>query len=195
MSSYISEAINELEFRKLQIENAISVLKEIEPSLEPSIKTAFINEQRQDKESETFKSAVDNRINEKSEESVIQKEDIIKCIFVEERDDGVDSDLIPVPGKEYRVIDILRKGKKKIGYEVLDDESDNKIRMFMFPHELELLRKRRKSPPRVMLPSILKKCACGEDVVLLLNNAGTDFECICESCGETFKEKNTKRKG
>lgn len=192
MSSAIQDVINDLEFRKIQIENAIAVLRELEFGSTQS--------PPKDEESRRFECSQDNNFESsvtdiiKQSESGIQREDIVKCVHVEERDLGVDEDLIPEVGHEYRVISVLKKGKKILGYEVLDDKSDNKIRMPMFPNEIQLLRKRKKKPPRVMIPSVIKKCECGDDIVLLLNKEETHFECVCENCGVSVKEKRVKPK-
>ena len=112
----------------------------------------------------------------------IQSEDIVQCVHVVERDDGLEEDMTPILGHEYRVIEVLKKGPNVMAYHVLDDKADTKIRIPVFPNEIKLLRKKpplRPEERRVMRPSVIKKCDCGEDAALLLSEDETKYEGEC----------------
>ncbi len=110
----------------------------------------------------------------------IQNEDIVKCVKLHPRDPGADCDL--VVGNEYRVIGSIRKGGEILYYEVLDDNSDVKIRIQTYPDEIELVRKHVPPPPRKQVFETTKKCPeCGEISSLELN--GSQYSGECTKCG------------
>ena len=116
----------------------------------------------------------------------IEREDIVKCIKKYERDPGADDDL--VIGNEYRILDIKKKNGEVIQYDVLDDNADMRIRIPVFPDEIELTRKRIIQPKRSVVPDMIKKCGqCKEENALLKVSEGR-YEGICEKCGSRLIE-------
>lgn len=115
----------------------------------------------------------------------IQREDQVKCIRQEKDIDGNVNEEIEV-GKIYRVIDIIKKNKRVSYYEVLNDEKNDKIRIAVFPSEIELFKKFvRTTPPRKMTFEMIERCDCGTQVAVLLN--GDFYEGVCEVCNNTLK--------
>lgn len=115
----------------------------------------------------------------------IAREDQVKCIRQEKDIDGNVNEEIEV-GKIYRVIDIIKKNKRVSYYEVLNDEKNDKIRIAVFPSEIELFKKFvRTTPPRKMTFEMIERCDCGTQVAVLLN--GDFYEGVCEVCNNTLK--------
>lgn len=120
----------------------------------------------------------------------IQREDIVTCIRQEKDIDGNVNDEIEI-GKQYRVIDIIKKAGKILYYEVLDDAKGDRIRVPILPSEVELTKKFvRTNPPRKEVFEITKKCTCGEIVVLTLNE--NIYEGTCEVCRENHSQVRGK---
>lgn len=118
--------------------------------------------------------------------NTIQREDIVTCVRQEKDIDGNVNEEIEV-GKQYRVIEIVKKAGKVIYYEVLDDAKGDRIRIQILPSEVELFKKYvRTTPPRKEVFEITKTCDCGEIVSLSLN--GETYEGVCEECRATHKE-------
>lgn len=126
--------------------------------------------------------------------NVIAREDTVKCVNVVERDVGLESDMIPKVGKEYRILNIIKRDGKVSLYEVLDDAADNKIRIPVFPSEVELAKKFVPPPPRKMTYSVTRKCSCGEVNAIDLNNDGEKYSGVCMSCGLVIEEKRSLQK-
>jgi hypothetical protein len=120
----------------------------------------------------------------------IEREDIVRCVKVNERDVGIDVDKIPVIGKEYRILKIHRKNGAAHYYEVLDDKSETPILVPMFPDEVELLRKHTPQEKKSVLSQIVK-CTCGEDVAIELN--GEVYMGICTKCGCALSKERAKQ--
>ena len=122
---------------------------------------------------------------------IIEKEDFVRLIRLDEGRNKEQSCLLVV-GNEYRVISIISTGvtlpgRKDItrmvnGYDVVDDLSDSPERTRVFPHEVELSRKR--TSPIVkkvsMIEEILPCPMCSVPNALGLQ--GTDFKGICTAC-------------
>ena len=118
---------------------------------------------------------------------VIEREDIVKCIRLEKDLDGNVNEDIAV-GKTYRVIEIIKKDKNVVFYEVLDDEKNNKIRISVLPSEVILFKKFvRTSAPRVQNLETIEKCTCGADVCLTSSISGKVYEGTCETCRNIIK--------
>lgn len=118
---------------------------------------------------------------------VIEREDIVKCIRLEKDLDGNVNEDITV-GKTYRVIEIIKKDKNVVLYEVLDDEKNNKIRISVLPSEVMLFRKSvRTSAPRVQNLETIEKCTCGADVCLASSIGGKVYEGTCDTCRNVIK--------
>lgn len=116
----------------------------------------------------------------------IEREDIVKCVKLHPRDPEAGCEL--TVGNEYRVIDISKQKGVIAYYEVLDDKSDNKIRIPVMPDEIELVRKRVMPAPRKQVFEIIKRCdACGEVNSMELN--GDNYECSCIKCKKFLSEK------
>lgn len=120
----------------------------------------------------------------------IEREDIVECVLVVPRDNGIDDDLIPKIGSKYRVIALIKQNKVLTYYEVLDDKADNKIRMPLFPQEVKLFCKAVPQPRRKQVFEITKKCECGEVVSLEL--IGETYQGVCERCNGVLTENKTK---
>lgn len=122
-----------------------------------------------------------------SNKDKIEREDIVKCVRLEKDLDGNVNEEIAV-GKTYRVIEIIKKDKKVVLYEVLDDEKNNKIRISVLPSEMELFKKYvRSSTPRVQNLETIEKCVCGADVCLTSSISGKVYEGTCETCRNVIK--------
>jgi hypothetical protein len=170
------DVLNDLEERKSAIETAIRVIRSLFNGHLPAC-------DQQDETPASFHSVVSELTSGANQDvPKIQQEDIVECVTVRERDPGTDADLIPVIGKEYRVIKTVKRGNTVEFYEVLDDSAGTKIRMPLFYAEVKLKRKHVPSPPRVVIPSIIKRCLCGEDNALLLTSSG-NYHGNCEKCG------------
>lgn len=118
----------------------------------------------------------------------IEREDIVKCVKIHPRDPGADCDLIV--GNKYRVININKVNKQVSSYEVIDDESVNKIRIPTLPDEVELFSKRVLKPPSQskQVFEIIEKCdSCREENVLELN--GDRYSGVCEKCGKSLEKQ------
>lgn len=120
---------------------------------------------------------------------LIEREDIVNCIKVIPRDEGVEQDIIPVVGQEYRVLNIVKQNGEIIFYEVLDDKKDNKIRMPVYAEEVSLLRKRIPPPIKVQTFSTIKRCVCGEENAIDLHFDGDRYSGKCVKCGLLIEEK------
>lgn len=186
--------LSDLRARKRQIENAIHV---IESLIGGQVLSGTPQNEAESGLQDTINGLTDTTADEKgivpswiNHEGRIQREDIVECVKVHQRDAGIDEDLIPIVGKQYRVIDIYMKDGKVSQYDVLDDESGNKIRMPIIPDEIKLARKRKPQPPRVMVFSTTTKCeACGEETALNLrqDTVPPRYEGDCINCGVHIK--------
>lgn len=121
--------------------------------------------------------------------NTIQREDIVKCVKMRPRDPGSNQDL--KVGDEYRVVEIISKNKIVEGYELIDDNSDFRMRITVTPDEIELVRKAPPKKPREMNFQITKNCECGEINVLELN--GNQYECNCVKCGKHLIENRPSK--
>lgn len=126
--------------------------------------------------------------------SIIEREDIVKCVELIKDETGA-----AIEGREfylneeYRVVDIIKKNNVVIGYDVIDDKSDFKLRIRCYPCEIKLSRKHRPQPPRITVPDMIKKCDCGEENVLFLQDG--IYRGKCERCGaELISEKKDNAK-
>lgn len=121
---------------------------------------------------------------------VIEREDIVECVAIKKDLDGnaIERDAPVNVGSEYRVIAIIRNRERAVlAYEVLDDVSDNKIRIPMFPEEVRLKRKFTPGPKRRMIFEERYPCQnCAEENALRLNEQGTRYEGACSKCGASM---------
>lgn len=135
--------------------------------------------------------------------NIIEKEDIVTLVKLDEgRNKDASCDL--VVGGEYRVIKVIAvgvtlPGKDSItqmvqGYDVVSDSSDRPERTRVFPHEVQLLRKR--NPPPVKdkgkVEEILKCPTCQEPNACYLD--GTAFKGECVSCHNPIEIKRLIQK-
>jgi hypothetical protein len=120
----------------------------------------------------------------------ICREDVVRCVKVNERDVGIDADKIPVVGNEYRIIQIHRKNGVAHYYEVINDKSELPIRMAMFTDEIELLRKHIPQEKKTVLSEIVK-CPCGEEVAIDL--IGDTYSGACPNCGCALSKERVKQ--
>lgn len=129
--------------------------------------------------------------------NTIEREDRVVCVKIKKDMDGndIERDVPIVVGNEYRVINIIRaKDGGILVYEVLDDESQNKIRIPCFPEEIFLARKFVPGPPRKMVFEEVVTCTrCNEQTAIRLNEQGTKYEGACAICGQALScERPTK---
>ena len=125
-----------------------------------------------------------------NETNEICREDVVRCVKVNERDVGIDADKIPVVGNEYRIIQIHRKNGVAHYYEVINDKSELPIRMAMFTDEIELLRKHIPQEKKTVLSEIVK-CPCGEEVAIDL--IGDTYSGACPNCGCALSKERVKQ--
>lgn len=122
--------------------------------------------------------------------NTIEREDVVECVKIKIDESGspIERDEPVVVGKEYRVINIIRNKDRSVGmYEVLDDESNNKIRIPCFPEEIVLKKKYVPGPPRKMIFDEKVTCpACASENVIRMNDSGTRYEGNCEDCGQAL---------
>lgn len=122
---------------------------------------------------------------QKREDGIIEREDIVRCVKLHEREQGSDNDL--AVGNEYRVVNIEKLNGQIVAYEVIDDNADFRMRIKVFPEEIELVRKFVPPAPRKQVFEVTKTCQCGQINALELN--GDRYEGKCEKCGKTLYEK------
>lgn len=133
----------------------------------------------------------------------IEKEDYVTLIKLDEgRNKDASCDL--VLGGEYRVIKVYAAGvtlpgRDDItmivqGYDVVSDTSDRPERTRVFPHEIQLLRKRIPPPPkeRSKVEEILKCPTCNEPNACYLD--GQVFKGFCASCKGDIQIKRLIKK-
>ena len=85
----------------------------------------------------------------------IGKEDLVKCVKVEDRGEGATVDI--VVGGIYRVLKVLKSGGVVDGkmvsvvnsYDLIDDNAPTPRRIFAFPHEVVFYKKRKSPMPKV----------------------------------------------
>jgi hypothetical protein len=139
-----------------------------------------------------FQEAFDRKTIERVKEVIadtIEREDIVECVKIHDREPGADSDL--VIGDEYRIIDIIKQNGLVVRYEVIDDNADVPIRFSVLPDEVKLVRKRRLKTQKVGKAryEIIDKCAeCGKENVLVKDDSGL-YIGICHKCGAILKEE------
>lgn len=121
----------------------------------------------------------------------IEREDMVKCVKVIKREIGMDLNNTPKMGGIYRVLDIHKAGGEVIGYDVLDDVANNKIRMPVFKDEVALHQKFVKPAPRIEVLSVTKLCACGEISAIPLNEEGSMYIGPCSKCSAQLVEKRS----
>jgi hypothetical protein len=132
----------------------------------------------------------------------IQREDLVKCIFVKERfkDKGgaelIESGLIL--GKIYRVLKVSKVGVTEPGtnelvwlikhYELIDDKAEIPTRIYAFPGEVELFQKRGAPLEKIMVPSEMFTCSCGTINALLLDTEKNKYigKCGNPDCGKVL---------
>ena len=108
----------------------------------------------------------------------IQREDIVRCINIEKREDAGDELKM---GGEYRVIDIAKSNGQVIYYEVLDDSAPTKYRLVLRPTECELARKAKPKEKKIEIFQQVVKCeSCKEEMVL--HKIDDIYQGICEFC-------------
>lgn len=130
--------------------------------------------------------------------NIIEKEDIVTLIKIDEgRNKDATCDL--VVGGEYRVIKVFNVGvtlpgkdsitKMVQGYDVVSDSSDRPERTRVFPHEVQLLRKRTPPPPKEQskIEEILNCPTCQEPNACYLDGAAFKGECV--SCHNPIEIK------
>jgi len=117
--------------------------------------------------------------------STIQKEDIVKCVKIHPRDDGLTNVEVPdsglVIGNEYRVFRIKIELDKLIFYEIIDDNSKDQQLISCLPDEIELLRKRKVKTNHVKKDykqEIMKCAQCRTDNALDLVGDKYIGECV-----------------
>lgn len=136
-----------------------------------------------------------------STEGEIEREDIVKCIKVNDRGKGATVDLFV--GREYRVIKVKKFGGAIDGkmvnivdyYEVIDDNLDppNPRRIFTFPDEVVLLRKRVKPVPKV-LHKVEETFPCELCHVPVFGVTNSEGKCLgfCSDCNHNTEFKKVE---
>lgn len=121
--------------------------------------------------------------------NAIEREDLVKCVQVIKREFGIDLNTTPQMGRIYRVIDIMKVDGNVLGYDVLDDQANNKIRIPAFANEVVLHQKHVKQAPRLTVFSVTKTCHnCQELNALNLNDEGTMYTGKCSKCQVVLSE-------
>lgn len=108
---------------------------------------------------------------------VIEKNDIVKCIFLENRNDhaGSPATIDLVVGGLYRVTKVLAGG-----YEVLDDKAALKLKLFLMKHEVELVEKHKVMPKKKMFLEEAMTCPkCHENKYCSLIDGFYEGKCDC----------------
>ncbi len=134
-----------------------------------------------------------------SDPNKIEREDIVRCVVLEKRESSCDLKV----GGEYRVLKAIRKdiptadGKIQTvydGYEVIDDTSASPIRTFVFPHEVQLLRKRTPPPEKISNYEEIVICAeCKEPSALVLDKEKDKYVGECVKCGKPMEKDRVKQ--
>lgn len=124
----------------------------------------------------------------------IEREDIVKVTnLVKDIDGNVNEEL--TLGREYRVQDIIKKGKEVFYYEILDDEKKDMMRIQCWPSEIELVKKHIKPPPRGQFYETMAECSnCSEKIVLTKDikaEPSVPYEAECPKCGTLNKKSLT----
>lgn len=131
----------------------------------------------------------------------IEKEDIVTLIKLEDREGAT----CPLQlGNQYRVIGIKAVGITKPGestvtsivqtYDIVDDSSPRPERIVVFPHEVQLFRKRtpQNKAPKPAIEEILTCPKCAVENSLALDK--DTFKGRCIGCGLDIKIKRIIRK-
>jgi hypothetical protein len=112
----------------------------------------------------------------------IEKGDIVKCVFLENRNDhaGKPGDDLLFVGNKYRVTKVTSGG-----YEVLDDDAPMKFKLFLMRHEVELFEKGKPIAPKVLFPEREFNCPkCNLLCYCGLQNGFFTGKC---DCGQEIK--------
>lgn len=196
MTNY-NDVIKDLEAKRNEIDQAIVTLRKciaVQGRVEPIKTCAPVegSEQALDPTANTddvdkgIDWLVDKSFNQKEDDADKNKiglEDIVECVHVQDRDPGVDQDTIPVVGKQYRVIDFIRRGKSVVGYDVLDDVSGTRQRMPVFAQEVKLARKRSNKTKKVDQPSLMIPCPKCDAPMAVSKHHNDIYDGQCLECG------------
>lgn len=137
---------------------------------------------------------IENKVTESlaNKNNTIEKEDIVKCIKVEDRGKGATVDI--VVGGEYRVIKITKQNGMITSYDVVDDTADTRRRIYVMPHEVEFLRKR-VAPvfKEIGSPEEIFPCGiCKKPIACVKSDDGM-FRGVCEDCNKEIMSVNVRQ--